>query len=1005
MPFDPDDPRLTAFALGELDPADRDEIEAILRDDPEGRAFVLGIEETARLLAEEFRHESTAGPGLDMGLREAVEEQLAAPTTLPFNPTPVPPQGTHFGLLHLAAGFVIVGVTLGLFFAAHHALNRAEAPIEVAQADFDRLEVRAAPKAARPASAPSSAPLDALPGPVAPPPSGPVMRAPVATAPVSEDLLSEAAPAPSAVPAVTVPPPSPAPAPARSERASYARAGELGRKSTLAAPDPSKPLLRSSTPPAGGEPAASGNAQRGLAARGMGGIGGGGMGSAESRSRTAGASLATGPSAPPPPPTETALRVDGERGKAGATTFGLAFKDAKQVSPEESRPADPAKPQSPPSTQPADKPDSAGRPQQPALALLKESQDASLAKNLPQGRGQQVQGQNQGSQGQGEKGQGGQAASGKPGQAQASKGASQSQDAKAATQFGGQKSGLADQLARGDDKEARNKNEGLAELKVRDVTVKEKEQLDALDREVVRKEAEIRQLAERLDQGRRNEDAKKAKVAREAYARFYDNPFVNVLPGNELSTFAIDVDTASYANVRRFLSQGQLPPVEAVRIEELVNYFTYDDPAPQGDAPFSVNVEVAACPWDAGHRLARIGLKGKSIAADKRPMSNLVFLVDVSGSMSDLNKLPLLKAGLKLLVEQLGENDRVGIVTYSNEVTTLMPSTPCHRKAEIFAKLESLKAEGGTNGGAGIQRAYEMAELNRIKGGTNRVILATDGDFNIGLTKDDLLATSEQRAKGGIFLSVLGFGEGNLQEDFMEQLADKGNGNYSYIDTIDEARKVLVRQMSGTLVVIAKDVKIQVEFNPARVGAYRLIGYENRVMANQDFRNDKKDAGEIGAGHSVTALYEIVPAVPVVNVAMNRNLKYRSNVAGPAVNNNLNLNAVNNNNGVEVSPELLNVALRYKKPDGDVATEIDRGVTDDGRDFGRASADFKFAASVAGFGMLLRESPYKGSLTFPAVLEIASSSLGPDRSGDRKGFLEMVKQADQIQGPPAAIAR
>jgi Ca-activated chloride channel homolog len=505
------------------------------------------------------------------------------------------------------------------------------------------------------------------------------------------------------------------------------------------------------------------------------------------------------------------------------------------------------------------------------------------------------------------------------------------------------------------------------------------------------RDAELGQLRQEVEQVQQQAIRIQERAQREEYARFYDNPFRAVLPGGELSTFAIDVDTASYANVRRFLAQGQLPPADAVRIEEMVNYFSYDDPAPKGDDPFSVRVEVAACPWDPGHRLARIGLKGRTFDPAQRPPSNLVFLIDTSGSMADLNKLPLLKAGLKLMVEKLTENDRLGIVVYSNDTREALPSTPCHRKEAIFAAIDGLKAEGGTNGGAGIQLAYKMATDNLIKGGTNRVLLATDGDFNVGLTKEQLLAQSEERAKTGVFLSVLGFGEGNLQDEFMEQLADKGNGNYSYIDSIDEARKVLVRQLSATLDVIAKDVKIQLEFNPSRVGSYRLIGYENRVMANEDFRNDKKDAGEIGAGHSLTALYEIVPTEALAKVAAKeRPLKYR--VAEPAAK-------------VNDSPELFTVFLRFKQPDGDTAKEISQGVTDDGRDFGHASADLKFSASVAGFGMLLRGSPYRGTLSYPAVLEIASSALGDDRSGDRKGFLDLIRQAEQATNGPGEIAR
>ncbi len=363
----------------------------------------------------------------------------------------------------------------------------------------------------------------------------------------------------------------------------------------------------------------------------------------------------------------------------------------------------------------------------------------------------------------------------------------------------------------------------------------------------------------------------------EAYDRVVDNPFVGVVE-NPLSTFSIDVDTASYANCRRFLTQNQRPPKDAVRIEELLNYFTYNDPPPTGDDPFSVNCEVARCPWNADHRLARIGLLGKPIDNDKRPPSNLVFLIDVSGSMNFPNKLPLVKAALRMLVEQLGENDRVAMVVYAGASGLVLPSTSCDRKVEILSAIEQLQAGGSTNGGAGIELAYRQAVENFIKNGTNRVLLATDGDFNVGVTNpDQLTRLIEAKARSGVFLSVLGFGTGNLKDATLETLSGKGNGNYAYIDTPQEARKVFVEQISGTLVTIAKDVKIQVEFNPARVGTYRLIGYENRVMRNEDFHDDTKDAGEIGAGHHVTALYELVPAGNPggVEVPPRRDLKYQ----------------------------------------------------------------------------------------------------------------------------------
>ncbi|HLQ46539.1 MAG TPA: VWA domain-containing protein, partial [Planctomycetaceae bacterium] len=382
----------------------------------------------------------------------------------------------------------------------------------------------------------------------------------------------------------------------------------------------------------------------------------------------------------------------------------------------------------------------------------------------------------------------------------------------------------------------------------------------------------------------------------EAYAAIHDNPFASPLQ-EPLSTFSIDVDTAAYSNMRRFLTQGSWPPPDAVRIEELVNYFTYDYTPPGAeisnlksqisnqDTPFAVHLEVAACPWNAEHRLVRVGLKGKEIALDKRPVSNIVFLIDVSGSMQDANKLPLVKAGLKRLVEQFTENDRVGIVVYAGASGVMLDSTNASHKDVILSSIESLQAGGSTNGGEGIQLAYAMARKHFIPKATNRVILCTDGDFNVGITNpDDLTRLIEEEAKSGVFLSVLGFGMGNLKDSTLEKLADKGNGNYAYIDSLREANKVFVEQMTGTLITIAKDVKIQIEFNPSQVGAYRLIGYENRLLAAQDFHDDTKDAGEIGAGHTVTALYEIIPPgkLPVAAPQTDEKLKYQPSVKSPA---------------------------------------------------------------------------------------------------------------------------
>jgi len=469
----------------------------------------------------------------------------------------------------------------------------------------------------------------------------------------------------------------------------------------------------------------------------------------------------------------------------------------------------------------------------------------------------------------------------------------------------------------------------------------------------------------------------------EDYNHVVDNPFLRVRD-EPLSTFSVDVDTASYANVRRFLDHGTLPPKDAVRIEEMLNYFTYDDAPPRDDAPFAVHVEVAGCPWNADHRLARIGLMGRPIDNDRRPPSNLVFLVDVSGSMDMPNKLPLLKTSLQKMVQNLGENDRVAIVVYAGASGLALPSTSCARKLDILTALENLHAGGSTNGGAGLQLAYDTAVQSFIKNGANRVILCTDGDFNVGVTnKGDLTRLIESKAKSGVFLSVLGFGMGNIKDNTLEMLADKGNGHYAYIDSLREALKVLVVEMGSTLVTIAKDVKIQVEFNPAHIAAYRLIGYENRLLNKQDFNDDTKDAGEIGAGHHVTALYEIVPpgkdqGLPCVDpLEFQKSKPAEKDLAADR-------------------PESMLVKLRYKAPDGDTSKLIKLGVVDKGTSYGTASDDFKFACAVAGFGMLLRESPHKGSLTYDAVLELASSAASRDAHGYGREFLTLVRKAQML---------
>lgn len=470
---------------------------------------------------------------------------------------------------------------------------------------------------------------------------------------------------------------------------------------------------------------------------------------------------------------------------------------------------------------------------------------------------------------------------------------------------------------------------------------------------------------------------------REQYNRIYENPFQRVLT-TPLSTFGIDVDTASYSNIRRFISNGVLPPKDAVRLEELINYFHYDYPQPKGDQPFSITTEVSKTPWNSQHKLVHIGLQGKSIATKDLPPNNLVFLLDVSGSMDAPDKLPLVKASLNYLVKELRAIDRVTIVVYAGAAGLVLPPTSGKQKDQILAAIENLKAGGSTAGGAGIQLAYKMAQENFLKGGNNRVILATDGDFNVGVSSDaELVRLIEAEREKGIFLTVLGFGTGNLQDAKMEQLANKGNGNYAYIDSLLEAKKVLVNQMGGTLLTIAKDVKIQVEFNPAKVQAYRLIGYENRLLAAQDFNDDQKDAGELGAGHSVTALYEIIPAGVESEVKLPEvdELKYQR--PGGTAN-------------VPQSDELLQIKLRYKQPNETTSQLITQPVKDQRIELEKASANFRFAAAVAAFGMILRDSEYKGVANFNEVLALANQAKGEDQEGYRAEFIKLVESCKTL---------
>jgi Ca-activated chloride channel family protein len=479
-----------------------------------------------------------------------------------------------------------------------------------------------------------------------------------------------------------------------------------------------------------------------------------------------------------------------------------------------------------------------------------------------------------------------------------------------------------------------------------------------------------------------DEFLKEEEFDRSRFDDIKDNPFMRA-KDYPLSTFSIDVDTAGYSMTRRFIEGDQLPPKSATRIEELINYFDYDYAPPNDGKPFAVLTEVGTAPWNNKHLLARIAIKGKEFPVGERPPVNLVFLLDVSGSMDAQNRLPLVITSMKMLVNELKGTDKIAICVYAGAAGTVLQPTSCDNKEKIIAALDKLKADGSTAGGAGIRLAYNLAQQNYNPQAVNRVILCTDGDFNVGITnRGDLTNLISEKAKTGVYLTVLGFGMDNFNDGMLKQLSTKGNGNYGYIDTIEEARKILVEQLSGTLVTIANDVKIQVDFNPAAVGAYRLIGYENRVMRDEEFNDDKVDAGDIGAGHTVTAFYELIPPGAEVDALPSKDLsKYGPPPSDWKPSNN----------------ELLTVKVRYKLPHETESKLLEFPVAANSvKPAGKETLDFRFAASVAGFGMLLRDSPYKGTATYSSVIEMAEKAIGQDKYKYRANFVDMVKKAKNI---------
>jgi len=465
----------------------------------------------------------------------------------------------------------------------------------------------------------------------------------------------------------------------------------------------------------------------------------------------------------------------------------------------------------------------------------------------------------------------------------------------------------------------------------------------------------------------------------EEYDRRNDNPF-HLATNEPLSTLSIDVDTASYTNVRRMLNEGKLPPKHAVRVEEFINYFTYTYPVPEGEHPITVSGESTICPWNQQHLLVRVGIQGKYLDPSQMPARNLVFLVDTSGSMNSPNRLPLLRKSLALLTKQLKKQDKVSIVAYAGSAGLVLPPTTGDQHEVILGSLDRLHAGGSTDGGSGLQLAYHVAEQTFIKGGANRVIIGTDGDFNVGVTGSELIRLIETKRDTGVFLTVLGFGMGNLKDATMEKLAQHGNGSYAYIDSFAEAHRVFVEQV-GNLTPIAKDVKIQIEFNPSHVQAYRLIGYENRLMKHEDFNNDAKDAGDMGAGHSVTALYEIIPPGVEIKLPKVDGLKYKKKTE-------LTIDAKSN--------EMMSVKVRYIPPTEKVSKLLTTVIAQDRRPFDAGSSDFRFAASVASFAMLLRDSPYRGETSFVQVQRWAEGSRGPDEQGHRREFVRLIQTAERL---------
>ncbi len=1014
MTFDPDDPRLTAYALGELEGDERATVEALLAENPDARRFVSETRALGDLLSEQFRSEPS--PGLADEHKAAIETELSrpAPTEPAGAVVPFRPLSSRVLRYSLAATVLIAfgAGTLALLRQSQHLADRM--PADVAAAKTDPKPEATVALAPDPAAAAETA-----------------EAAPAARPFAYESRVEGFARNP------------------RNQPSTNDLRGVTTFNGSGAVAGPSSASAAAGMP---GRPPMSSPAA--VSAGGaMGGMGMGYMG------RMSGAA-ATSP--PPPDSARSALALRDEagaaRGRQEAVAERLSELDSyntqlpprsvyRNIQAGDAKPLREAEQAQGLGVQPRS---GAGQASGKRVELAVTEQGnleqqkglATRGGQQPAGGRQQSGGQQVGNQGQkssqsrqlfayavpkpGQAGQQ-QAAAGKPNAGQNAAGDKKAGEAKfgsidfaldpsasapqgpgqqAQGQQGqqGQQGGQQNQQGRGQQgqsgPDAGGQSQGqsgppqapMLALKQEfaiDSNALAKDITDGTSKTIVvpPPAAEPEAIVPALEQAQ--------PIGNERFTPIVENPFEAVTPENPLSTFSIDVDTAGYANVRRYLTQNLWPPADAVRIEEMVNYFDYDyaPPSATDDVPFAVHTEVVRCPWNPDNRLLRIGLKGQEIDFAQRKPSNLVFLVDVSGSMNQPNKLPLVKAGLRMLVEQLGENDKIALVVYAGNSGLALPSTRGDQKETVLSAIDRLTPGGSTHGSAGLVLAYQIAVENFVQGGINRVILATDGDFNVGVTGPDAVsALAAEKAKTGVFLNVLGVGDGNLKDETMEKIADKGNGTYNYLDTLLEARKVLVEQVGGTLVTIAKDVKIQVEFNPAKVAMFRLVGYENRLLADADFADDTKDAGEIGSGHTVTALYELVPRMTPEQVA-----QLKVDVPAPAVGQRY-VKPAEVKDEAKTSHELLTVHLRYKAPEGHKSTPIDHPVPDNVKDLGRASADTKFAAAVAEFGMLLRGSRFVGQGNLNAVLELARANLGPDPSGRRHEFADLVEKARILRG-------